>query len=138
MLSLVATLKERIVVPGPGYLAYWPLNAAAGVCGAAAILGYGARLATVDGPVFRYLREAVLPVYILHQVVIVVLAYWLVALVAPVGVRFLVLLAASVAVTFALYHGVIRPLAPLRFLLGLRPRPSAGPAGRHLVRAVEN
>jgi glucan biosynthesis protein C len=120
MLPILATLEERIVTPGPGYLLYWPLNAAAGVCGVAAILGFGARLAAVDGPAFRYLREAALPVYALHQTVIVVLGYGIVNAAAPLGVRYVALLGASVVVTLALYHFAVRGVRPVAVLFGMK------------------
>src|SRR5690606_32002350 len=46
-------------------------------CAIVAILGFARRLAPGDGPVLRYLSQAVFPVYILHQTIIVVLAWHL-------------------------------------------------------------
>ena len=130
MLPILATLRERIVVPGPGYLAYWPLNAAAGVCGVAAILGYGARLDTVGGAGFRYLRESALPVYMLHQTVIVVLGYWIANAAAPLGVRYAELVGAAVLVTLALYHFAVRGVRPVAFLFGMKlPDPGSALPG---------
>ena len=63
MLPLLAWLDGRITDPGIGYLLYWPLSATAGVCGVAAVLGYGRRLETVGSAWFGYLRESALPVY---------------------------------------------------------------------------
>jgi surface polysaccharide O-acyltransferase-like enzyme len=40
-----------------------------------AILGFARGIAFQDGPVLRYLREAVFPIYILHQTVIIVVAW---------------------------------------------------------------
>jgi fucose 4-O-acetylase-like acetyltransferase len=131
MLPILAVLKDGIVVPGPGYLAYWPVNAAAGVCGVAAILGHGARLAAVDGDGFRYLREAAFPIYILHQTVIVVLGYWIVRMDAPMGVRYLLLMGGAIVVSFAVYHVAIRAVAPLRLAFGMRLAvPARATAGR--------
>jgi fucose 4-O-acetylase-like acetyltransferase len=125
MLPLLAALEERIVVPGPGYLAYWPLNAAAGVCGVLAILGHGARLAAVEGVGFRYLREAAYPIYILHQTAIVVLGYWIVRTGSPVMVRYAILMAGGLFASFALYHFAIRAAPPLRLAFGMRLRAAA-------------
>jgi fucose 4-O-acetylase-like acetyltransferase len=121
MLPILATLRGRIVTPAGAYLLYWPLNATAGVCGVAALLGHGARLATVDGPAFRYLRESALPVYVLHHPAIVLLGYWIASAAAPLGVRYLELLGASVLVTFAVYHLAIRGVRPVGVLLGMKP-----------------
>jgi fucose 4-O-acetylase-like acetyltransferase len=123
MLPLLATLRDRFIVPGPGYVVYWILGATAGVSGVLALLGHAARLETRGGRAFAYLREAALPLYVLHQGVIVVLGYWMVDADMPLAFRYLALLAASVAGTFALYH-VVRALRPLRFAFGLRLRPA--------------
>ena len=64
MLPPFAWTDGRVADPGIGYLLYWPLSATAGVCGVAAILGYGRRLETVGGAWFGYLRESALPVYV--------------------------------------------------------------------------
>jgi hypothetical protein len=63
MLPLLAWTDGRIADPSVGYLLYWPLSATAGVCGVAALLGYGRRLETVGGTWFGYLRESALAVY---------------------------------------------------------------------------
>lgn len=130
MLPLLATLREHVVTPGPGYLAYWPLNAAAGVCGVAAILGWGSRLATVDGRVFRHLRASALPVYVLHQTVIVLLGWWIADAAAPLGVRYVGLVVTASAVTFGLYHFVVRRVRAVAFLFGMKlPDSAAAPSG---------
>jgi fucose 4-O-acetylase-like acetyltransferase len=122
MLPLLAVLDGRIAEPGVGYLLYWPLSATAGVCGIAALLGYGRRLETVGGAWFGYLRESALPVYVLHQAVIVVLAYWLVHLPLPLMARWAVLLVAALAITLAVYHALVRPVPLVRAAFGLRAR----------------
>ena len=44
-----------------------------------AIVGYGRKYLTKGGKVLDYLNKACFPVYILHQPVIVVIAYYLVS-----------------------------------------------------------
>jgi fucose 4-O-acetylase-like acetyltransferase len=119
MLPILATHADDVFVPGVPYVAYWSLSAAAGVLGVAALLAWGRRLEDVDGPRFGYLRESLLPVYVLHQAVIVVLGYWLVRLPAPIGVRYLVLATASLTTTMALYDLVVRRVTALRILFGM-------------------
>ncbi|TMB49970.1 MAG: hypothetical protein E6J56_22435 [Deltaproteobacteria bacterium] len=121
MLPILVRHRAEMFVPGAPYAAYWSLSAAAGVLGVASALAWGRRLEGVDGPRFRYLRESLLPVYILHQPVIVLLAYWLVHSPLPIGVEYLVLATLSLATTMALYHFVIRRVAILRFLFGMPP-----------------
>lgn len=87
-----------------------------------AILGYARRVAPGDSPALRYLSQAVFPVYILHQTVIVVLAHN----VQPLGLHPLVegplLVLATFTACFAGYEAV-RRVAWLRPLFGLK-RPS--------------
>lgn len=100
-------------------------------------LGCGKRYLDRTSPALTYQAEASYPVYILHQTVIVVAAFYIVQL--PVGgvVQWILLLAAAVVGTFALYE-VVRRVGWLRFLFGMKakkrgaPRPEeagVGPAG---------
>jgi len=83
------------------------------------ILGHGRMYLDRTSPALRYLAEASYPVYLLHQTVIVVIAFYLVALPGPWPLRWVLLLTGSVAATFALYEGV-RRVSVLRALFGMR------------------
>jgi glucan biosynthesis protein C len=83
------------------------------------LLGCGKRYLNSSSAALSYLAEGSYPVYILHQTVIVVLAFYLVGMPGPWLVRWLLLLAGSVVGTFALYE-VVRRVGPLRFLFGMR------------------
>ncbi len=89
--------------------------------------GLGSRLLNRNSPALRYLAQGSYPVYILHQTVIVVLAFYIVGMSAPWGVHWITLLVASVALTFLCYEG-LRRVCWLRFLFGMRPLPSPQPA----------
>jgi len=82
------------------------------------LLGYGRRYLDRTSPALGYLAEGSYPIYILHQTVIVVIAFYLVSLPGPWPLHWVLLFATSVAGTFALYE-VIRRL-PVRVLLGMR------------------
>jgi glucan biosynthesis protein C len=84
-------------------------------------LGLGRRFLDRPSPALRYLSEASYPLYILHQTVIVVAAFYIVRLPVAGPLKWLALLCAAVAVTFALYEGV-RRVSALRFLFGMRPK----------------
>lgn len=88
----------------------------------AAILGIARGIAFRDTPVLRYLREAVFPVYILHQTVIVVLAHDA----KPLGLHPMVEGPLLVLATFALcFLGfeIVRRVRWLRPLFGLKALP---------------
>jgi len=85
-----------------------------------AVLGWAKRWAPLDGPARRYLTEAIFPLYILHQTVIILLARAMRGADIPALPEGLLLAAATLVICLGLYEG-IRRVAPLRPLLGLRP-----------------
>lgn len=93
------------------------------------LLGAGKRYLDRASPQLAYLAEASYPLYILHQTVIVAVAFYLVRIVPGAWLGFAALLAASFAVTFAFYEGV-RRMPALRLLFGMKPaaRRAAAPA----------
>jgi hypothetical protein len=66
----------------------------------------------------RYAREAVLPFYVLHQTVIVVIGFCIAHWEASVMVKYLILNSSSFVVIMALYELLIRRVNVLRFLFG--------------------
>lgn len=106
-----------------------------GFCAWGAIMaacGFARRYLNTDGPARRYLTDAVFPVYIAHQTLIVVLAHSFQPLELAPGLEAPLLMALTATGSFALYEAV-RRVAPLRPLFGLRysaGRPHAGTRGR--------
>ena len=97
-------------------------SAVAGWCFVVAFLGLAHRFLSSGSAILDYLTESAFPVYILHQVAIVVIGYTVVQLALGIGAKFALLLATSLAVTMAAYHFVIRPFAVPRLLFGMKPR----------------
>lgn len=96
----------------------------------AAVLGFAYRFRNADSRALRYLVPAVLPVYILHQTVIVVLAHNLQPYAIPPAIEGLVLAIVTFLVCFAAYEA-IRRVPWLRPLFGLkRPPPPMVPVLR--------
>jgi glucan biosynthesis protein C len=94
------------------------------------LLGLGIRLLNTPSAALAYLAEGSYAVYLLHQSVIVVLAFYVVGLDVPWPVQCLILLVVSVVATFLLYE-IVRRVAWVRFLFGMRPlrRPTPPVAG---------
>ncbi len=85
-----------------------------------AAFGFARRhLSGRDGPVRRYLTDAIFPYYIIHQTAIVVVAHNLARLRLPLGVEAELILAATVA-SCALTYEVVRRVAWLRPWFGLK------------------
>jgi peptidoglycan/LPS O-acetylase OafA/YrhL len=111
-----------------GFLASWLM-----IVG---LVGYGRRHLDRGSRTLAYLSESSYPVYLLHQTVIVVLAFYLVGLPGPGALTWVLLLVGSVAATFAIYE-VMRHL-PLRVLFGMRlSRRRGGPATVGQLPALE-
>lgn len=118
----------------PGFLVLRALNSWLWVT---AILGIAGRFLQTGGRFLPMANEAVLPFYILHQTVIVLTGFVIAGRDAPVPVKFAVLAGTSFAVVIVLYTALVRRIAVLRFLFGMKPKQQAaapyadgpGPAG---------
>ena len=93
-----------------------------------ALLGYGKKY--LNSPPKRrssflflgYFGEGSYPFYILHQTVIVIIAFFIVQWAAGVAVKYLIIVAASFLVTIILYDLLVRRTNVTRFLFGMRPK----------------
>lgn len=96
-----------------------------------AVIGFARRHLVARPACLKAATEAVYPFYILHQTVTVVVVYGLLRLGVAPWAGFVLAVVGTFAGTAALYAGVVRPIAPLRPLFGLRPaaRPLPVPAG---------
>lgn len=92
------------------------------------LLGAGKKWLDSPSPALGYLAEGSYPVYILHQTVIVLLAFVVVTLPIAWPLQWALLLVGSVAATFALYEGA-RRVGPLRYVLGMKPKAAPAAAG---------
>jgi len=90
-------------------------------CFVLAILGLGMKYLSATGRFLRYATEAVLPFYMLHQPIILLIAFWVVQLQIPIIVKYLIIVVLSFAGIMLLYEG-IRRVGVLRFLFGMKRR----------------
>lgn len=68
-----------------------------------------------------YTADAVLPIYILHQTVIVLLAFHVVRWQIPAVVKYLIITLVSLIAIFAIYDVAVRRTRITRFLFGMKP-----------------
>ncbi|QOY93197.1 acyltransferase family protein [Massilia sp. UMI-21] len=85
-----------------------------------AACGFAARHLNRDGPARRYLNEAVFPVYILHQTLIVTMAHAMQPLRIAPGLEAVLLVVLTVTLSFGLFD-MVRRVRRLRPLFGLGP-----------------
>lgn len=109
------------------------LFGAAGWCWVVAILGLldrprkDAARSGRRSEAWAYVALAALPLYVLHQPVVVAFAYGVVGWHAPMAVKYVVIVAASLAVILAVYEVGVRRTRVTRFLFGMRTDPPAKP-----------
>jgi hypothetical protein len=129
ILSIVALTGVTSASTGPSdpsgiggsYIAVstvWALN---GWCWVAAILGFGRKHLSFNHTFLRVSNELVLPFYILHQAVIVAVAYYVVSLDAIVMEKYLLIVLVSFPIIAALLYPISK-VNLLRFLFGMRIR----------------
>jgi glucans biosynthesis protein C len=97
-------------------------SALAGWCFVVAALGLARRFLDFGNAALHYLSEAAFPIYILHQAAIIVPGYFILRLPLGIAVKFALIVAVAVALTFGVYHFLVRELGVARFLFGMRPK----------------
>jgi glucan biosynthesis protein C len=101
-----------------------------------AILSFGKRYLTFNNKLLRYAADAVLPFYVLHQTVIVVIGFYVVRWHMGVMAKYLVISTASFITIMALYDLVVRRTNVTRFLFGMRLKPRRLTGRRTVFKAV--
>ncbi|KFN48052.1 acyltransferase family protein [Arenimonas metalli] len=123
----VPLLKSDIVFGEPALVAIRSLRGLLVWTVLLAILAWGRH--ALDRP-FRWLpyaSEAVFPWYVIHQSATVLLAYWLVPLRLGGALEAFLVVLGTLA-TCGLGHEMVKRVAVLRPLFGLKPRPASGRA----------
>ncbi len=103
---------------------YSPLYVLTGWIGVLALMGAGRYLFDRTSTFAAYMGAASYPVYILHQAVLVAIAYYVVMLAIPPVLQFPAIVIFSLLLTFAFYE-VLRRIPVVRALFGI-----AGPQKR--------
>ncbi len=82
--------------------------------------GYGMRYLASNHRLLAYANEAVLPVYILHQPIILALGFFIIPLPLPILVKYLVITPLALSLTLGIYQYGIRRVSLLRFAFGMK------------------
>lgn len=84
-----------------------------------AIIGYGRKYLYRGGKVLNYLNEACFPIYILHQTVIIIVAYYLLNYTLPMYLSISIIIGSSILITFGIYE-IFRRIKVIKFLIGVK------------------
>jgi hypothetical protein len=107
--------------PGaPAFYLFWTLVTIVAFSWTAFMLFIGLRFLDFSSRWLQYGQEAVVPFYVLHQPVIVIIAFYVVQWQAGATVKMLAVVLASLLATAGIYELLIRRLAPLRLLFGMK------------------
>ncbi len=127
-MALLTTALLFVTVYGDGMVAFgdypfgWQrlLHAVSGWSWVVALLGWAYRFCNRSNRFLRFANEAVLPFYILHQTVIILLGYWVQQLPSPITLQYSMLILLSFVAILVTYLGLIRPLPWLRHCFGMK------------------
>jgi surface polysaccharide O-acyltransferase-like enzyme len=84
-----------------------------------ALMGLADTYLNKPTPALSYFNNASYPVYVLHQSVMMVLAYYIVSIDLSPALKFLAIMIGTLAVCITLYEA-FRRIAPTRFILGIK------------------
>jgi peptidoglycan/LPS O-acetylase OafA/YrhL len=85
-----------------------------------AIIGFGEKYLNFNNRFLGYANEAVLPFYILHQFVLLLIGYWVVQWQINALVKYIVIASLSFIAIMGLYDIIIKRFQVTRFLFGMK------------------
>ena len=86
-----------------------------------AFLGFAMQHLTKNTPFLKYTGEAVLPFYILHQTVLLVVGYFVVQWAIPDLAKWAIIFTSSFVIIMAIYEFIVRRFNVMRVLFGMKP-----------------
>lgn len=86
-----------------------------------ALIGYGKEYLNKKHRILNYINEAVYPFYILHQTIIVILAFYFVQTTDTISTKYTATIFTTFFLSMLIYHLFIRPYNITRFLFGMAP-----------------
>ncbi|MFS0864073.1 acyltransferase family protein [Fredinandcohnia sp. 179-A 10B2 NHS] len=90
-----------------------------------AILGYGQKYLNKKHKLVAYMNEAAFPVYIVHQSVLVVVAFFVLKARLGIYPSFILIMLLTVMLSFGLYEWVIKRISVLRWAFGVKMKKSS-------------
>ncbi|MFC1988327.1 acyltransferase family protein [Chloroflexota bacterium] len=103
-----------------GAIVYWIFATLRSWLFIIAILGFGSRYLNFNNRFLGYANEAVLPFYILHQTVIIVVGFFVIQANMGIGLKYFITSTTSFIAIMVIYELLVRRINILRFLFGMR------------------
>ena len=95
--------------------------------GLLAVWGFSIRHLNFGTAALYLANEAVLPFYVLHQTVLIIVGFYVIQWAIPDLLKFAIIFVGSLLIIVGLYWFLIRPYNIMRFLFGMRPKRVAEP-----------
>jgi glucan biosynthesis protein C len=108
---------------------FWTLVCIASWCWSLFVLYIGMRFLDFTNRYLDYTKEAILPFFVFHQPVIIILAFFAVQWQASLVIKLLFVVFSSFCVTLGIYEFLIRRSPALRLVFGMKVAPAAMSAG---------
>jgi hypothetical protein len=99
-------------------------------CWALCVLYLAMRYLNASSKQLAYGNESIMPFYLFHQPVIIVIAYFVVGWDTGVFLKLLAIVISSFLITLGLVELLIRPFEPVRRLVGMKARRVVGSSPR--------
>lgn len=129
--AAIAVVAILLYVPPASRWQSWPVQAAFSFAWALdiwswllAVLYIGIRWMDFPNRVLSYLKESVLPFYVIHHPVVLLIASFVVTWDLGVWPKFAVIVVAGLGLTVGLYEFGVRRWAPMRVIFGLKRLPA--------------
>jgi len=104
----------------PQYYLLLGLTTPIALCYSVGLLFIGMRFLDFTNKWLRYGQEAALPFFVLHQPVIIAIAFFVVQWNAGIGIKLPVVVLSSFLAALGLYELIVRRIRPLRLLFGMK------------------
>jgi hypothetical protein len=127
-MGIVATTGSLDVLAPPRSaldILFWVMVVADGWCMSLVVMFLGMRYLNFTNSTLAYWQQAILPFFVLHQPVIILLAYFVVQWPAALAAKLLVVILGSFLVTLGIYEFTIRRVGVLRLFFGMKDAPTA-------------
>jgi hypothetical protein len=113
-----------------GYLGYQALRSLNTWCWIVFVLAMGTKFLNFSNKIQAYCNEAVLPFYILHQTMILLIGFFVVQWRLGIMLKYLIISTTSMVLILVIYERLIRRFKVIRFLFGMKAgrRPAKNPA----------
>ncbi|MFC1985873.1 acyltransferase family protein [Chloroflexota bacterium] len=119
LVAIILTMAILALEPS-GALYFSTLRAICGWSWVLALLGFGSKYLNFNNRFLRYANEAVLPFYILHQTVIIIIGFFVIQWNTGIMPKYSTISLTSFVAIIVIYELLVRRINILRFLFGMR------------------